>query len=354
MSAETFYPVLEEIPEIAAALERVEAKIVEATRVPDPVHSEITAHLARAGGKRVRPFLVLLGARLGGPIADPAVDGAVAVELVHVGSLHHDDVIDESPTRRGRSSVNANWGNSVAILAGDLVLARASEIGARLGRRASELLARTLGTIVYGQMLELSRAYRLDPDISGYLEIIENKTASLISTSLALGGLVAALPETEVDTLAEYGRRMGIVFQIADDILDIVGSTERLGKPVGLDMIEGTYTLPLIYALDGGSSRRLADLLMRIRSLKEEQGVVSADGEAGTRYEVPREIGDAVSEARKMVVEAGGAARALEYAEGELAKAGELLARLGESPVVRVLSGVGDYILGQLPRGAVS
>jgi heptaprenyl diphosphate synthase len=352
--SETIYPGLDAIPEVSEALGRVEEKIVEATRVPDAAHSEITAYLASAGGKRVRPLLVLLGARLGGPIADPAIDAAVAVELIHVGSLHHDDVIDESPTRRGRSSVNANWGNSVAILAGDLVLARASEIGARLGKRASEMLARTLGTIVYGQMLELSRAYDLGADVDGYLQVIENKTASLISTSIALGGLVAGLGESEVEALEEYGRRMGIVFQIADDILDVVGTSERLGKPVGLDMIEGTYTLPLIYALEGPDSERLARLLMQIKTAKESLGLLDDDGGVPRRYRVPDEIREAVSEACEVVLGSGAISKALEFARMELEQATEKLAIFGDSPVVEVLSGVGDYILARLPLATLN
>ncbi len=360
MPTETGYPGLDKIPGLSEALEEVEARLAEATRTPDPRSSEITGYLTMAGGKRIRPLLVLLGARLAGPIQDPAIEAAVAVELIHVGSLYHDDVIDESPTRRGKASVNANWGNSLAILAGDLVLARASEIGARLGRRASELLARTLGTIVYGQMLELSRAYDLGADVPGYLEVIENKTASLIATSLSLGGLVAGLEEEGVETLAEYGRKMGVVFQVADDVLDLVGKSDRLGKPVGLDMIEGTYTLPVIHALrstgsSGGGpegSGRLAELLSRIRSLKEEHGVVGGDGQGARRYSLAPELTDAVREATEIVLESGGVAEALEFARKELGEAEALLDRLGESPVVDVLREVGEYILDRLPEVA--
>ncbi len=357
MPTETVYPGLEKIPGLSEALVEVESRLAEATRTPDPKSSEITGYLTMAGGKRIRPLLVLLGARLAGQITGPAIDAAVAVELIHVGSLYHDDVIDESPTRRGRASVNANWGNSLAILAGDLVLARASEIGARLGRRASELLARTLGTIVYGQMLELSRAYDLEADVPGYLEVVENKTASLISTSLSLGGLVAGLDEEGVAILAEYGRKMGVVFQVADDVLDLVGMSERLGKPVGLDMIEGTYTLPVIHALRSPSpagrgaegSGRLAELLSRIKSLKEEHGVVGGDGHGARRYSVPAELANAVREATEIVLESGGVAEAMQFARKELGEAEALLGRLGESPVVEVLREVGEYILDRLP-----
>jgi len=352
VSSESSYPALDALPEVAVALRQVEEKILEATRVPDPLNSEIISYLAKAGGKRVRPLLALLGARLGGPISEPAIDAAVAVELIHVGSLYHDDVIDESPTRRGKSSVNANWGNSVAILAGDFVLARASEIGARLGKRASELLARTLGTIVYGQMLELARAYDLDADVDGYMEIVANKTASLISTSLALGGIVAAISEDDIDTLSEYGNRMGVVFQVVDDILDIVGDSQRLGKPVGLDMIEGTYTLPVIYALEvgGDSSKRLAELLDRIRVAKEQHALVRVGDDGGRRYDIPTEIESFVDEARRILLGTGATKRALERALLELQRAHELLRSLGESPVVTVLSGLEQFILGRLPE----
>ncbi len=354
MSEGIAFPGLDRFPDIVSALDLVEKRMVEATRVDDPVHSEITAYLAKAGGKRVRPLLALLGARLGGVIAETAIEAGVAVELIHLGSLHHDDVIDESPTRRGRRSVNANWGNSVAILAGDLVLARASEIGARLGRRASELLARTLGTIVYGQMLELSRAYDLESDVEGYLEIIEKKTASLISTSIALGGMTAGLEDSDVETLAEYGRLMGIVFQVADDVLDVVGSSDRLGKPVGLDMIEGTYTLPVIYGLRSDRSEELAGILRRIKELKMTEGLVADDGDSGARYAVSDEIASAISRACKLLVDTGSVGASLDFAQDRAQAAKALLARFEESPVVELLEGVGEMILGRLPKELVS
>lgn len=350
VGSESPYPGIDVLPDIKESLEEVERRLVEATKVDDPFFSEVTAYLARAGGKRVRPLLALLGARLAGPISEPAIDAAVAVELIHMGSLHHDDVIDESPTRRGRASVNANWGNSVAILAGDLVLARASEIGARLGRTASEMLARTLGEIVFGQMLELSKAYDLGVDESHYRRVVEHKTASLIATSVALGGHVAGLEEVQVDALRRFGIHLGIAFQIADDVLDVVGEGERLGKPVGLDMIEGTYTLPVVYALRTSQGPKLASLLEEIRRAREEDGLVVHGTDGGSRYQVPERMERVVRAAKTILVETGATASALEVARRELDEALGALAGLGDAPALEALVAVGAFVLERVPE----
>jgi heptaprenyl diphosphate synthase len=348
VGGETVIPGIDYLPDVYEALEEVEDRLIEATKVPDPYFAEVTAYLARAGGKRVRPLLALLGARVGGPIAEPAIDAAVAVELIHVGSLHHDDVIDESPTRRGRPSVNVTWGNSIAILAGDLVLARASEIGARLGRKASEMLARTLGTIVYGQMLELAGAYDLNSKPERYWRVIENKTASLIATSVALGGHVAGLGAREVEALELYGHHMGMAFQIADDVLDIVGRSERLGKPVGLDMIEGTYTLPVIYGLESERGEELAALLRKIKEVKDSVDLVVSNRHGHAEYVLPESITEAVADARTLLIECGAVESALGDARRELDSALRHLRELGDAPALEALATVGRYIIDRI------
>jgi heptaprenyl diphosphate synthase len=184
-----------------------------------------------------------------GVLSEAVVQGAVSVELVHLGSLYHDDVIDEAESRRGVESVNARWGNLVAIVAGDFLLARASEIAASLGSEVSALLAATIGRLCEGEVAELQQAYNPSRSESSYLAAITGKTASLMSTSCRIGALTAGADRAEVDAVTRFGQAFGITFQILDDILDLVGTEEGLGKPSGHDLVEGTYTLPVIRAL---------------------------------------------------------------------------------------------------------
>jgi heptaprenyl diphosphate synthase len=241
------------LPGLAAALDRVEAALARATAAGDQQLSDATGHLAAAGGKRLRPALVVAAASVCAsgtdPVGDEVVQGGLAVELVHLGSLYHDDVMDEAEHRRGVPSVNARWGNLVAILAGDFLLARASEIAASLGTEVAALLAHTIGQLCEGEVQQLRYAFNVDRTEDAYVKSIAGKTASLMSTAARVGGLVAGAPIPWVDALTDYGRALGMTFQIWDDIRDLVCSEDRLGKPAGHDMVEGTYTLPVIRAL---------------------------------------------------------------------------------------------------------
>jgi heptaprenyl diphosphate synthase len=194
------------------------------------------------------------------PGAEP-VEAGVAVELVHLGSLYHDDVIDEASTRRGRVSVNANWTNTIAILSGDFLLARASEVAAPLGEEAVALIARTYASLVEGQTLELQLIDGVDHGPDEYYEVIGGKTASLIRTSARLGAMTGGAAPHQVEAVSEWGWEMGLVFQMTDDVLDLVADEDFLGKPAGSDMAEGTYTLPVLYAVDGPAGPEIRDLL---------------------------------------------------------------------------------------------
>jgi heptaprenyl diphosphate synthase len=194
--------------------------------------------------------------------SDNAIQGGIACELVHLGSLYHDDVMDESTTRRGVETVNAKWGNLQAILAGDFLLARASEIAASLGTEVAGLLARTIGQLCEGQIEELRFTYKPDRPLDAYLSSIEGKTASLYSTAARIGGIVAGLDRSMIDSLTDYGTAYGMVFQIVDDILDITATDAELGKPAGHDMVEGVYTLPVMHTLAAGGTG--ADELRRM------------------------------------------------------------------------------------------
>jgi heptaprenyl diphosphate synthase len=257
--------VVEGLPWLADDLVRVEAALRSSVQTGDPFLTDVASHLIGAGGKRIRPALALCaGYAAGGPdgpVSDDVVTAAVAVELVHLGSLYHDDVIDEASTRRGVESVNHRWSNIVAILAGDFLLARASSLAASLGVEVAGILAATIGELCQGQVLELQRLYDVNRDEAAYFGSIAGKTASLMATACRIGAIVSGLDRPTVEALTDYGRHVGIIFQIVDDVLDLTATEEELGKPSGLDLAEGIYTLPVIYALR--SSPELRALLGR-------------------------------------------------------------------------------------------
>ena len=246
--------------------ERVEVAIHEAVRSADPYLTEIASHLVVAGGKRLRPIVAVAAAQLSGQSApDDAVRGGVACELVHLGSLYHDDVIDEADTRRGVETVNAKWGNLQAILAGDFLLSRASEIAASIGTEVAGLLARTIGWLCEGEIEQLRHTYDVARTEESYLVSIQGKTASLYGTAARIGGIVGGLDRPQVDALTAWGNAFGMVFQVVDDILDVTDTTEQLGKPAGHDLVEGVYTLPVLrtFAVGGSVGDELASLLGR-------------------------------------------------------------------------------------------
>jgi heptaprenyl diphosphate synthase len=238
------------LPRLDERLGRVETALQEAVSSDDAFLTEVASHLITAGGKRIRPALVLGAAvATGAEIDEAVVAGGVAVELVHLGSLYHDDVIDEAASRRGVESVNHRWGNLVAILAGDFLLARASEIAASLGTEVAALLAHTIGQLCEGEVSQLAHAFDTARPEPAYLTAIAGKTASLMATSTRIGALVCGADRFLVEALTNYGRAFGMTFQIWDDIRDLLATEDQMGKPVGHDMVEGTYTLPVIRAL---------------------------------------------------------------------------------------------------------
>jgi len=254
-----------ELPLMDADRDRVEAALLNAVRTRDAYLTEIASHLIVAGGKRLRPVMTIAAAQVGTtmPVADEVILGGISCELVHLGSLYHDDVMDEGTTRRGVETVNAKWGNLQAILAGDFLLARASEIAASLGNEVAGLLARTISQLCEGQIEELRHTYDPSRSVPSYLSSIDGKTASLYSTSARIGALVAGHDKQVVDALTNYGTSFGMVFQIVDDILDVIATDAELGKPAGHDMEEGVYTLPVLLTLaeDGAVADELRSLL---------------------------------------------------------------------------------------------
>ena len=239
-----------DLPALEPDLARVEAALRQSVANEDAFLTEVAQSLIIAGGKRIRPVLALAAAYSGvGAASDDVVQGAVAVELVHLGSLYHDDVMDEADTRRGIATANARYGNFVAIVAGDFCLAKSAQIAASLGVEVSALLGFTIGRLCEGQVGELQTLFNPDRPEAAYRSSIDGKTASLMSTACRIGALTSDLPRDQVDALTVYGQRIGMVFQIVDDILDLVATDEELGKPAGNDVVEGVYTLPLLRAL---------------------------------------------------------------------------------------------------------
>jgi len=250
-----------------------------------PFLETASRYLVDAGGKRFRPLLVLLSGMLGGrePTHDDLVDAGVVVELIHLSTLYHDDVIDAAEVRRGTPAAHVKWSNSVAILTGDFLLARASELSADLGVEVSRLMARTIAQLCQGEIRELQGTPRppgevppLAGDREHYLRVIAEKTASLISASTRVGALLAALPEEQVTALTDFGFALGMAFQLSDDILDVAGDPGESGKEPGTDLREGVRTLPVLLALEhDGEDSQLARLLDEVARPGQDDAAVA-------------------------------------------------------------------------------
>ncbi|MFP8886928.1 MULTISPECIES: polyprenyl synthetase family protein [Streptomyces] len=248
--------------DVHAGLAAVEEGLIEATKSGVPFITEAAQHLVRAGGKRFRPLLVMLAAQFGDPHAPGVVPSAVVVELTHLATLYHDDVMDEADVRRGVPSANARWDNSVAVLTGDFLFARASHILADLGPEAVRIQAEAFERLVTGQILETAGPREGDDPIAHYLDVIAGKTGSLIAVAGRFGAMMSGADESVVDILTQYGERIGTAFQLADDVLDIASDSHESGKTPGTDLREGIATLPVLRlrarAADGGSPEDLA------------------------------------------------------------------------------------------------
>jgi heptaprenyl diphosphate synthase len=314
------------LPGLDEYLARVEVALRESVGSEDALLADIAGHLIDAGGKRLRPSLTVMSAQaIGAEVTDDLVKGAVSVELVHLGSLYHDDVIDEAPTRRGVESVNARWGNLVAIVAGDFLLARASEIAASLGTEVSGLLAHTIGRLCEGEVGEIQFAYNSARTEAAYLGAIAGKTASLMSTSCRIGGLAANATREHIEALTAFGHAFGMAFQIWDDILDVIGMESSLGKPAGHDLVEGVYTLPVIRALAVPTiGDELRDLL-------------------GARLDTP-----ARDKARDMIRATDAVAESVVVARRFADEASDALTVMGDGESVRALAVMGHNLLDTL------
>ena len=293
------------LPTLEDQLTSLEPLLVESVVTGDAFLDEVTTHLLAAGGKRLRPVLALATATSGE--RDATRDdllGAVAVELVHLASLYHDDVMDEATMRRNVESVNSRFGNLVAIVAGDFLLARSAEIAAGLGVEIAALLAATLGELCQGQVAEVRAAFRVDRSIDDYSTAIAGKTASLMATSCRIGALTGGLSLPEVEAFTDFGRCFGMIFQVRDDILDVVGTEADLGKPAGQDLAEGIYTLPVLLTLaDPVYGSELRDLLGQPLGIPEQdkaRAIVSDSGAIAASVAVARDYADQATAAAQV------------------------------------------------------
>jgi heptaprenyl diphosphate synthase len=239
------------IPDLPYRLAAVDACITTALGHDGALLGPASVRVASSGGKRLRPLLTIVTAATRDVFDDRVVAAAAAVELVQVGSLVHDDILDEADTRRGRPTINAVEGLNHAVLAGDFILARAAELAAQVSQDAAALLAAALGDLCEGQVLEMRDTFDPDRTVEAHLASIRGKTAALFECACRLGAHCAGLGDESVRALARFGHAFGMGFQVLDDVLDLIGDENRLGKPTGNDIASGVYTLPVITALRG-------------------------------------------------------------------------------------------------------
>ena len=251
---------------IAAELREFETRLARTVAADLGLMSEAMNHIVRAGGKRLRPALVILSAALGDAEPDHVYNTAMGIEFIHTATLVHDDLIDDAETRRGMATIHAMLGVNPAIIVGDYYFAKGANLTAAIGMPIIDvIISRAVMTICMGELLQLTSKRDYHQSIEEYYRKIERKTAALLSASCYCGGIVAHLDETRAQAVERFGHHLGMAFQIADDVLDYTASEEQIGKPVGADLRQGTVTLPLMYALreTPGPAARIAELLGR-------------------------------------------------------------------------------------------
>jgi heptaprenyl diphosphate synthase len=309
---------------VRSGLDAVEAALRVAVRSDDEFVGAVAGHLVYAGGKRFRPLVSMLAAHFGDPARAEVVPAAVVVELTHLATLYHDDVMDEADVRRGARSANSRYGNSVAILTGDFLFSRASNLLADLGPEAVRIQARTFERLVIGQIHETVGPEEGADPIEHYLGVLADKTGSLIATAAEFGARFAAADRDVVEALCEFGEQIGVAFQISDDILDIASDSVESGKTPGTDLREGVPTLPVLYALRGRDPDEA-----RLRELVAQPLVDDAEhAEALERLR----SSDALIEARKTLQD---------YADSSR----EILNKLPDVPARAALEAVIDLVI---------
>ena len=262
------------IRELEAGLEKVELALDKAVAHTDPIASVTARHLSSAGGKRVRPTLVLLTAQLGDASNPQVIDAAVVTEITHLATLYHDDVMDDAPMRRGVKTAHEIWGNSVAILTGDLLFARASQVVSKLGQKALTLQADTFERLCMGQLHETVGPLPGEDALDHYIRVLADKTGSLIAAAAQMGAMFAGADESYLEPLRIYGEKIGVAFQLIDDVIDIYSDGKTSGKTPGTDLLAGVETLPtLLLRQDAINNPESAALVAKIDAGLDENSL---------------------------------------------------------------------------------
>ncbi|HEV7741310.1 MAG TPA: polyprenyl synthetase family protein [Pseudolysinimonas sp.] len=317
---------------IEAGLDEVESGLLEQMSFSDELADVTSRYLLEAGGKRVRPTLTLLTAQLGEGNNPSVITAAQAVEITHLASLYHDDVMDEALVRRGVPSAQAVWGNSVAILTGDLLFARASNLIASLGERALTIQSNTFERLVLGQLHETTGPLEGDDPIEHYLQVLADKTGSLIATAALVGAIFGNADEAYRDPVQLFGERIGVAFQLIDDVIDLSAEFEQTGKTAGTDLRAGVPTLPLLYLRKAAATdAEASDLLARI------ERDVTGTGEPGA----DADFAAAVADLRAHQVTRDTLAEAKRWSDHAV----EALAPLPDGPVKKALTRFAEAIV---------
>jgi len=240
--------------DLSLGMQGVEELLREHIKGDYPLVEETSRHLVAAGGKRLRPLLTLIASHFGDSTRKEIIPAAVVCELTHLATLYHDDVMDEAPLRRGVESANNRWGNTIAILTGDYLFSKASDLLADLGPEAVRLQARTFERLVIGQIMETQGPQNGEDPLSHYMRVVGDKTGSLIATSARFGAMLSGAPREITETLTKFGEQIGIAFQLADDVIDIASESNESGKTPGTDLREGVLTLVTLNVIASGKS----------------------------------------------------------------------------------------------------
>ncbi|QUY63423.1 polyprenyl synthetase family protein [Gulosibacter molinativorax] len=333
---------------IEKGLERVETVLSDQVQYADKVAQVTTTYLLGAGGKRLRPMLVLLSAQLGpNSDSDAVLTAAAATEITHLASLYHDDVMDEATLRRGVTAAHLRWSNSMAILAGDLLFARASQMFSHLGQDAIRLQATVFERLVLGQMHETIGPAEGEDRIDHYLRVLSDKTGSLIGAAAEYGVMLSGAPQAFRGALSDFGEGIGVAFQIVDDVIDLSPTSEKTGKLAGTDLRAGVETLPvlLLERRANGGDADAADLLERIRTRVAGTAPGSADQsfarEEPRGSDDPAEVDAIIAELREHEV----SKETLEAAETHVARAIESLEPLPSGVVKEALREFADRLI---------
>lgn len=254
-------------------LAKLEKEMLAVVQSPIELITEIGTHLVNSGGKRLRPALYFLAVRCGSSVDEKNIMPlAAAIEMIHMASLVHDDVIDSADMRRGTPTANSKWGNQISILGGDYLFAKAFSLVAKqnYSSRVTMILAQLICDLSEGELIQNKETFRAATDKAEYYARIAKKTANFIAASCELGAIVAKLPEQEIDALRQYGEAIGMAFQITDDLLDLTATQEEIGKPAGNDILQGIVTLPVIHALEVSPNSDELQTILKTRDMSKE------------------------------------------------------------------------------------